>query len=158
MFGPGNRTSTLDAPHPSLVELYSPGSEAEALLLRSVLDGAGIAHFVKGDVFGSLTVGPTIDHYNRKTFFVHPGRLEEAGALLQEFLAKTAEPRRAAARDLRLRDVIRMVVELLLFGWFMPGRRHRPRPRPRLRLIRGGRWDDREGCTRRKVSGPSGHP
>ncbi len=146
MFGPRDRSSTASRPRPpAMVELHSPGSEAELLLLRSVLDGAGLVYFVKGDVFGSLTVGPTIDHYNRKTIFVHPGDREEAGELLAEFLAKTAEPRRAAARDLSAREW-----EVLLFGWFMPGRRHRARRRPELRLIRGGRAD-------RKVSGPSRH-
>lgn len=154
MFGPKNRTSASDPSHPSLVELHSPGGEAELLLLRSVLDGAGIVYFVKGDVFGSLTVGPTIDHYNRKTIFVHPGDREEAEALLAEFLAKTAEPRRSAARDLRARDVVRMVVEVLLFGWFMPGRRHRSPREPELRLIRGGRP---ESPKERKVSSGPGH-
>lgn len=154
MFGPRDRTSASDPSPPSLVELHSPGGEAELLLLRSVLDGAGIVYFVKGDVFGSLTVGPTIDHYNRKTIFVHPGDREEAEALLAEFLAKTAEPRRAAARDLRARDVIRMVVEVLLFGWFMPGRRHRSPRQPELRLIRGGRPESPE---ERKVSSGPGH-
>lgn len=122
-----------------MAEIHSPAGEPELLLLRSVLDGAGIFYFVKGDVFGSLTLGPQIDHYNRKTIYVHPDDREEARELVAEFLAKTAEPRQAAAQDLRLRDVLRMVVEVLVFGWFMPGRRHRASRRPELRLIRGGR-------------------
>lgn len=122
-----------------MAELHSPAGEPELLLLRSVLDGTGIFYFVKGDVFGSLTLGPQIDHYNKKTIYVHPDDLQEARALVAEFLSKTAEPRRAAARDLRLRDVLRMVLEVLVFGWFMPGRRHRSARSPELRLIRGGR-------------------
>lgn len=120
-----------------LSELYSPATEPELLLLRSVLDGAGIFYFVKGDLFGSLTLGPQIDHYNRRTIYVHPSEVEEARELVTEFLAKTAEPRRAAAQDLRLRDVLRMVLEVLVFGWFMPGRRHRRGRPPELRVIRG---------------------
>lgn len=139
MFGPRNRSSSGSAADTQpMVELHSPAGEAELLLLRSVLDGAGLHYFVKGDLFGSLTVGPQIDHYNRKTIYVHPEEHEEARALVAEFLTKTSEPRRAAARDLRLGDVVRMVVEVLVFGWFMPGRRRRaPRP-PELRLIEGG--------------------
>lgn len=139
MFGPRNRSSSGSAADTQpMVELHSPAGEAELLLLRSVLDGAGLHYFVKGDLFGSLTVGPQIDHYNRKTIYVHPEEHEEARALVAEFLTKTSEPRRAAARDLRLGDVVRMVLEVLVFGWFMPGRRRRaPRP-PELRLIEGG--------------------
>lgn len=125
-----------------MAELHSPANEPELLLLRSVLDGAGIFYFVKGDLFGSLTLGPPIDHYNRKTIYVHPDDEQDARELVAEFLSKTADARRSAARDLRLRDVLRMVAEVLFFGWFMPGRRHRSAPRPELRLIRGGKADE----------------
>lgn len=124
-----------------MVELHSPENEPQLLLLRSVLDGAGLLYFVKGDVFGSLTLGPTIDHYNRKTIYVHPSDFEEARDLVAEFLSKTSGTRRAAARDLRLFDVLRMVIEVLVFGWFMPGRRHRASRPPELRVIRGGGSD-----------------
>ncbi|MFP3939087.1 MAG: hypothetical protein ACLF0P_02160 [Thermoanaerobaculia bacterium] len=155
MFGPRDRFSSGSAASTegsgrTMVELHSPAGEAELLLLRSVLDGAGLHYFVKGDLFGSLAVGPQIDHYNRKTIYVHPEDHEEARALVAEFLSKTSEPRRAAARDLRLGDVLRMVLEVLVFGWFMPGRRRRtPRP-PELRLIQGGTNGSPEGETAEK--------
>ncbi len=126
----------------TLVELYSPETEAQLLLLRSVLDDAGIYYFVKNDVFGSLALGPRIDHYNRKTVYVHPAEADDAQALLGEFLDKTALDDPAPAEDLRLTDVLRMVLEVLVFGWFMPGRRRRPRKSPDLQVIRGGRRDD----------------
>lgn len=126
----------------TLVELYSPETEAQLLLLRSVLDDAGIYYFVKNDVFGSLALGPRIDHYNRKTVYVHPAEADDARALLGEFLDKTALDDPAPAEDLRLTDVLRMVLEVLVFGWFMPGRRRRPGKRPDLRVIQGGRRDD----------------
>jgi len=122
-----------------LVELYASRTEAELLLLRSVLNDAGIYFFVKNDVFGSLALGPQIDHYNRKTVYVHASEAADARALLTEFLDKTALGDPAPVEDLRLSDVLRMVVELLVFGWFMPGRRHRPSRPPKLRLIDGGR-------------------
>jgi hypothetical protein len=122
-----------------LVELYASRTEAELLLLRSILDDAGIYFFVKNDVFGSLALGPQIDHYNRKTVYVHASEADEARALLSEFLDKTALGDPAPVEDLRLTDVLRMVAELLVFGWFMPGRRRRSPRSPKLRLIRGGR-------------------
>lgn len=146
MFGPWDRSSTAnDAPSAErspMVELHSPEDEGDLLLLRSILDSAGLCYFVKGDLFGSLAVGPRIDHWNRKTLYVHRHDAEEARELVAEFLAKTARPADRAAREPRGRDVLRMVLELLFFGWFMPGRRSRPSPPPDLRLIRGGRRDD----------------
>ena len=52
------------------VELYSPESEVEGLLLRSVLDGAGIHYFVKNDTFAGLVPGPLIAQCNRRIFLV----------------------------------------------------------------------------------------
>ena len=135
---PDRPAPTQDRRQGGLVELFSPRSEAELLLLRSVFDDAGIYFFVKNDAFGSLAVGPQIEHYNRKTIYVRPEELEEARALLEEFLDKTALGDPAGHEDLRLTDVLRMVLELLVFGWFMPGRRRRPSPSPKLRVIRGG--------------------
>jgi len=149
MSGPRDHTSPSPSARPAeMVELHSPDSEPELLLLRSVLDGAGLLYFVKGDAFGSLALGPAIDHYNRKTIYVHPAEFEEARDLVAEFLEKTSEPRRAAARDLRLRDVVRMVVEVLVFGWFMPGRRHRAARPPQLKLIRGGEEAEEDAPSR----------
>ena len=142
MFGPRDRSPTASDASPAdrspMVELHGPEGEGDLLLLRSVLDAAGLFYFVKNDQFGSLAVGPRIDHYNRKTIYVHRHDAEEARALVAEFVAKTARPADDAARELRGRDVLRMVAELLFFGWFMPGRRSRPSPPPDLRLIRGG--------------------
>jgi len=135
---PDRPAPTRDRRLGALVELFSPRSEAELLLLRSILDDAGIYIFVKNDAFGSLAIGPQIEHCNRKTIYVRPEETEEAQALLSEFLDKTALGDPVPAGELRLGDVLRMVVELLVFGWFMPGRRRRPSPSPELRVIRGG--------------------
>lgn len=122
-----------------MVELDSPRSEAELLVLRGVLDGAGFLYFVKNDQFGSLAIGPQIDHYNRKTIFVHEDHYEEARALLAELRAAGAGGETEPAPRPGLGDVLRMVLEVLLFGWIVPGRRHRRTRDPELRLIRGGR-------------------
>jgi hypothetical protein len=120
-----------------MTELYSPRSESELLVLRSVFDAAGLHYFVKNDLFGSLAVGPQIDHYNRKTVYVAAEDLDEARLLVLEFLERTAEPADLPREPLGLKDVLRMTVELLLFGWFMPGRRARLRE-PELRAMDGG--------------------
>lgn len=111
------------------VELYSPDSEVELLLLQSVLDAAGIDYFVKNKTFGALTPGPQIALCNRRTFLVPEDQLAEAREVVLEFLDRTGTPE---PRPYPLREKLRMVFEFLFFGWFLPGKRHRP---PQLRLI-----------------------
>lgn len=113
------------------VELYSPETEVEVLLLKSVLDSAGIDYFVKNDTFGALTPGPQIAMCNRRIFLVPEDQLDEAREVVREFLRRTEIPQ---PRRYPLREKIRMVFEVLLFGWFLPGRRHRL---PQLHLIHG---------------------
>ncbi len=128
-----------------MVELDSPRSETELLVLRGVLDGAGFLYFVKNDQFGSLAIGPQIDHYNRKTICVHEDHYEAAKALLADLRSATAGAETEPTPRPGLGDVLRMVVEVLLFGWIVPGRRHRRSRDPELRLIRGGGGGDPPG-------------
>jgi len=75
------------------VEIHSPDSEVEALLLKSIFDAAGIEYFVKNDTFGSLAIGPQIaaaryglqlvaanieDDPNNRTRFLVLGTLDPA--------------------------------------------------------------------------------
>jgi hypothetical protein len=125
-----------------MVHLYTPASEIELLLLKSVFDGAGIRIFVRNEMFGSLAVGPPIEHCNRKSIWVAQADFEDAIALLRDLhrradLERHVEPEAVYT----LRDKLRMLAEFVLFGWFMPGRRPRRHParRPPLRLIAGSR-------------------
>lgn len=124
------------------VELYSPESEVEVLLLKSVLDAAGIDYFVKNDTFGGLTPGPQIALCNRRIFLVPEDRLDEARTLVRDLLDRTQAPE---PRHYPLREKIRMVFEVLFFGWFLPGRRPRL---PRLRLVHSAAPGDVEPARR----------
>lgn len=121
------------------VELYSPESEVEGLLLRSVLDGAGIHYFVKNDTFAGLVPGPRIALCNRRIFLVPEEEITEARHLLEELLDKTTAPE---PQQYPLREKIRMVFEVLFFGWFLPGRRGRRTPP--LRLVHSAAPSDDE--------------
>ena len=60
---------------------------------------------------------------NEKTIMVHEENLESARELIAEFL-KNAEPEtQGASSEYSLVDKIRLVLECLLFGWIMPGRK-----------------------------------
>jgi hypothetical protein len=107
-----------DAEYEQLVKLYSPRGEGELALLRSVLDRVEIPYFVQNNHFGALHVGPEVDLFNRKTILVPEARAEAAQELILDFLKVSAEDR----APWTLKDRVRMVLELLLFGWFIPGR------------------------------------
>jgi hypothetical protein len=66
-----------------LVELCSPQSEPDLLLLKSILGDAGIDFFVENDSFGSLTLGPSVTCYNRKKVLVPEDQWEDAATLLR---------------------------------------------------------------------------
>lgn len=124
-----------------MIDLYSPRNENELLLLRSILDDAGVHYFVKNDVFGSLTVGPQIELYNRKILCVSDSDAEETRQIIREFLTRIDEPGSAAPETrYSTGDKLRMIAEFLLFGWIMPGRRSQKRG-PRLRLVKGASVD-----------------
>jgi hypothetical protein len=123
------------------VELCSPESEGELAVLRSLLDDAAIGFYVYNDNFGSLLAGPRIALYNRKKILVHQVDLAEARGLVGALVRSPAEASTPPTPYSPL-DKLRMVLEFLLFGWFMPGKRRRRTPA--LRLIRGGRVDREE--------------
>lgn len=121
--------------HPRrMVQLYSPRSEIDLLILRSLFDDADIRYYVRNDTFGSLYLGPHIEAYNRKILCVAETDLDDARALLAEFLAHTGGDSPPAPPPPRtyLERLLQRIVDRLA-----------PRPPvpepPRFRLIRGGR-------------------
>jgi hypothetical protein len=87
-------------------KIYAARSEADLVVVRSLLDAEGIAHFVHNESFGSTMVGPRIDNYNVKSIMVADDSVDHARSLLSDFESPQ-----------------RMIAEMLLFAWFVPGRR-----------------------------------
>jgi hypothetical protein len=110
------------------VNLYSPRNEVESALLKSILDAGDISYFVRNDNFGSLEVGPHIGLYNAKTIEVRDDQYDRARELLSDYLEKTEKKSEEPGKEYTLFDKIRMVVEVLVFNWLMPGRK-KPRSR-----------------------------
>jgi hypothetical protein len=110
------------------VNLYSPRNEVESALLKSILDSEGIGYFVRNDNFGSLEVGPHIGLFNAKMVQVQDDQYDRARELLSDYLEKTEKKSEEPDRKYSLFDKIRMVIEVLVFSWLMPGRaKHRSR-------------------------------
>jgi len=107
-----------------MIELYSPRNEPELAIIKSILDGEDIDYFVRNDHFGSMEVGPRIELFNAKAILVKEEHYDRARELLSDFLNITEEEA-GPAQKYSLFDKVRMVFEMLLFGWIMPGRRSR---------------------------------
>ncbi len=103
------------------VKLHSPQDEAELAFLRSVLDLEAIPYFVHNDRFGTLEIGPRIDLYNVKTIMVPEEYADQARDLIHEFF-RDASTRQGSSAQSSVFDRVRMVLEALFFGWFIPGR------------------------------------
>ena len=106
----------------ALVRVFSPQSESEVLVAASLLEAHDIPAFIHNRGIGSLLPGVQINAYNTQSILVPEENVPDA----VELLAPLTAPPRAAVAPLRLRDKIRVLVEGLLLGWFIPGSRTQP--------------------------------
>jgi hypothetical protein len=104
----------------ALVRIFSPQSESEVLVVTALLEAHAIPAFVHGRGIGSVLPGIQINGYNTQSIMVPEECVAEAAELLAQLEPAAADPRRTA---LPLRDKIRVVLEGILFGWFVPSSR-----------------------------------
>jgi len=104
----------------ALVRVLSPQSEPEIAVVRSLLEAHDIPVFVHGRHLGSLLPGLQIGNYNTQSIMVPEECVSDALELLAEFRRDDPD---ATSPQLRWRDRLRIVLEGLLFGWLVPGRR-----------------------------------
>lgn len=91
----------------------------DLLLLRSILDDAGIPFFVHNDTFGSLYTGRYAEAYNRKTLYISEVDLSEAQVLLREFFERTGQsaPSQDQQSPPRLFSLVQTILERAARRW-----------------------------------------
>ncbi len=104
----------------ALVRVLSPQSEPEIAVVTSLLEAHDISVFVHGRHLGSLLPGLQIGNYNTQSIMVPEECVTDALELLSEFRRDESG---ANSAPLRWRDRLRVVLEGVLFGWLVPGRR-----------------------------------
>lgn len=109
----------------ALVRVFSPQSQSEALVATALLEGHKIPTFVHNGGIASMLPGIQINAYNTQSIMVPEEHVADAVELLSELTRQ--EPGAAATTPLPPRDRIRIVLEGLLFGWFVPSSRTRSR-------------------------------
>lgn len=66
-----------------LLPLIEPRDEGELALIKSLLDGNGIRHFVQNEHFGGLYPGVSLP-FNRRVVMVDEQEYDRAGVLISE--------------------------------------------------------------------------
>ncbi len=109
----------------SLAAIASPSSESELAVMLCTLEVHGIPAFVQGGHFGALYPGPQIAFYNARRVMVPCAYAAEAREALAIF-TQPLEP--AISRQPSILDKLRIILECVFFGWFVPGNRSRAAP------------------------------
>ena len=105
----------------SLVKVFSPESEAELMTVVAMLEARRVPCFVHNAGLGSLLPGVQVESFNTRAVMVPEERAAEALALIAD-LRGSPEARDDEVRTPRS-SKLRALIEVLLFGWFVPGRR-----------------------------------
>jgi hypothetical protein len=102
-------------------KLYKPEDEMELSLIKSIFESEGIQYFVHNDHFGSLQIGPQIDLFNARMIMVPENQYAKAEELLFAYIRNTREDEPESFKSqYSLAEKIRIVIEAILFGWFVP--------------------------------------
>lgn len=105
-------------------KLYKPENEMELSLLKSIFESEGIQYFVHNDHFGSLQIGPQIDLFNARMIMVPENQYAKAEELLSAYIRNTQEDKPENFKSqYSLAEKIRIIIEAILFGWFVPRKR-----------------------------------
>lgn len=104
-----------------MIKLYSPDNESELAVLKSLLTAEDVPYYVLNDHFGTLRVGPKIELFNAKVIYVHEAFYESSKEIIDDFIESNKEESGNHKSRYSFPDKIRMVLETLIFGWFVPG-------------------------------------
>jgi len=108
-----------------MIKIYVSHDEVELSLIRGLLDSEHIHYFIHNDHFGSMQVGPQIELFNKKAVMVDVADVDRARHVIEEFLGRELPEDVEVIWDYTLGQKIRIIVETLLFGWFVPGKKRR---------------------------------
>jgi hypothetical protein len=112
--------------HMAFVSVFTPDSEPELVTVVAMLEAHDIPCFVHGSAMGSLYPGPQIDWFNRRSIMVPEEKVRAARELIEAFESQPVEPEEPDPPP-PPRSAARVLLEVLLFGWFIPSRPRRSR-------------------------------
>jgi hypothetical protein len=100
------------------------GSDVDLAFTVAALEALEVPYHVRNEHFGAMRVGPRIAHFNERWLEIPREHLAAVG----EALAARPGRDRLGPRRWNATTRLRTLIELLLFGWFVPGHAARVRP------------------------------
>ena len=108
----------------TLVAIANLETESQVVVATSLLVAHDIPHFVQGAGFGGLFPGPQIGSYNSRRLLVPQSSAVEATELLSDLLRQPDSTLpEVVVKPLGFWPKLRIVLEVLILGWFVPRRR-----------------------------------
>lgn len=104
-----------------MITIAHPTDDMELLFIRMALEAEGIQFMVVGDGFGSLYPGVQLAMFNERPVRVPASDVDRAVEVIDE-VRKDFDP---VSSDLAATSKLRIVLEAVLFGWFVPGGQRR---------------------------------
>jgi hypothetical protein len=102
----------------SLIRLVSPESDPEIIAIVAMLEAHNIPSYVRGGGIGGLFPGVQINAVNTRTIMIPEEQADIALDPLREFQSQQSEPDIGVIA--RKSGLLRNLIELFLFGWFLP--------------------------------------
>jgi hypothetical protein len=112
--------------HMALVRVFTPDSEPELVTVVAMLEAHDIPCFVHNGALGGLYPGPQIEWFNMRSIMVAEEQVRAALELIREFESQPIEPGEPDPAP-PPRSAARVLLEVLLFGWFIPSKSRPPR-------------------------------
>ena len=119
-----------------LVRAYTPRNEVELAMLKGLLAQEGISFYVQNENFGALKAGPQIPLFNARTIMIPKEQYLEAKEIINGFMSSAYEEDRKDTYQYTFKEKLRMLLEIVLFGWVVPGKRKWPKERKLQKAIR----------------------
>jgi len=103
--------------------LYKPKDDVDLSIMESLLEANGINYYVFNRHFSSLFPGVQIGIFNATTIMVPEEEFERARYILIE----NYEVEKEKTKGNSFFDNLRIALEALFFGWFVPGKKRTER-------------------------------
>jgi len=100
-----------------MITIAHPTDDMELFFIRMALEAEGIPYLVVGDGFGSLYPGAQLPIFNERPVRVNAADAQRAVEVIGE-VRKDFDP---VSSNLAGGSKLRIVLETVLFGWFVPG-------------------------------------
>lgn len=104
-----------------MITIAHPRDDMELLFIRMALEAEGIRFLVVGDGFGSLYPGVQLPIFNERPVRVNADDVDRALEVIEE-VRKDFDP---VSSNLAGSSKLRIILETVLFGWFLPGGKRR---------------------------------